>query len=48
VPLKTAIIIGLVLLGLEVNGAIIGFTAGTYIGGVVGVILIWNIYRHLP
>ncbi|XES76051.1 MAG: oligosaccharide flippase family protein [Candidatus Bathyarchaeia archaeon] len=45
---KTAIIIGLVLLGLEVNGAIIGFTAGTYIGGVVGVILIWNIYRHLP
>lgn len=45
---KTAIIIGLVILGLGASGAIIGFTVSTFIAGAIGVVLIWTIYRHLP
>ncbi len=45
---KTAIIIGLVLLGMGTAGATIGFTSGTFIAGSIGVILIWTIYRRLP
>lgn len=45
---KTVLIITFVLLGLGVPGATIGFTAGTFIAGIIGVLLIWVIYRHLP
>jgi O-antigen/teichoic acid export membrane protein len=45
---KTGIIIILVVLGLGTAGATIGFSAGTFIAGIIGVMLIWTIYRRLP
>jgi O-antigen/teichoic acid export membrane protein len=45
---KTAIIIGLVMLGLGTAGATIGYTVGNFIAGVLGMILIGIIYRQLP
>ncbi|MCW4010288.1 MAG: oligosaccharide flippase family protein [Candidatus Bathyarchaeota archaeon] len=45
---KTALIIVLVILGLGTSGATIGFTAGTSIAGLIGLVLIWTIYRRLP
>jgi O-antigen/teichoic acid export membrane protein len=45
---KTVIVIGLVVLGLGTSGATIGFTAGMFIAGLVGVLLMWTIYRRLP
>jgi O-antigen/teichoic acid export membrane protein len=45
---KTAIIIGLVVLGFGTSGATIGFTAGTFIAGTTGLILLWLLYRRLP
>jgi O-antigen/teichoic acid export membrane protein len=43
---KTFVIIGLVLLGLGTAGATIGYTAGFAFAGVVGIVLIWTIYRR--
>ena len=45
---KTAIIIALVFLGLGTAGAVIGYTAGVLAAGVIGLALIWAIYRQLP
>ncbi len=45
---KTALIITLVIFGLGTTGATIGFTAGTFIASIIGVYLIWTLYRHLP
>ncbi|MCW4018886.1 MAG: oligosaccharide flippase family protein [Candidatus Bathyarchaeota archaeon] len=45
---KTAIIITLVLLGLGTSGATVGFTAGTFIAGIIGLLLIGVLYRQLP
>jgi O-antigen/teichoic acid export membrane protein len=46
--IKTFVIIALVVLGLGTSGAVIGFTTSTVIGGVIGIILIWIIYKDLP
>jgi O-antigen/teichoic acid export membrane protein len=45
---RTVIIIVLVLLGLNTAGAVIGYTAGTSIAGIIGIVLIWLIYHNLP
>jgi O-antigen/teichoic acid export membrane protein len=45
---KTALIIGLVALGFGAAGATIGFTSGVIFASIVGMILIWTIYRRLP
>ena len=45
---KTVIIIVLVVLGFGSSGAIIGYTAGTFIAAAIGVALIGVIYRQLP
>jgi O-antigen/teichoic acid export membrane protein len=42
---KTGLIIALVFLGLGTQGATLGFTAGTFIAGIIGIGLIWIIYR---
>jgi O-antigen/teichoic acid export membrane protein len=45
---KTILIITLVILGLGTRGAIVGFTIGTFMAGIIGVVFIWMIYRRLP
>ena len=45
---KTAIIIALVVFGFGTSGAVIGYTAGTFIAAAIGVLLIGVIYRKLP
>jgi len=44
---KTALIVGLVLLGFGTLGAITGFTSATIIAGLAGVLLMWTIYKSL-
>jgi O-antigen/teichoic acid export membrane protein len=46
--LKTALIIALVLLGLGTYGAITGFTIATLLAGLIGIMLMFTIYRSLP
>ena len=46
--IKTLVIIALVVLGLGTLGATIGYSVGYAIAGVIGVLLIWTIYRTLP
>ena len=46
--LKTLIMITLVVFGFGSSGAVIGFTSGFIIAGLIGIILIWTMYRHLP
>ncbi len=46
--IKTATIIGLVIVGLGSTGATIGFTVGTIIAGLIGLALIRIIYAQLP
>jgi len=45
---KTALIIGLVLLGLGTLGAVTGFTAASLIAGLAGILLMWTVYKSLP
>ena len=45
---KTAIIVGLVLLGLGTYGAITGYTLATLIAGLIGITLMFTIYKKLP
>ena len=45
---KTALIIGLVLLGFGTLGAVAGYTLASLIAGSAGVLLIWTFYRLLP
>ncbi len=46
--IKTIVIIGLVALGLGTLGAVIGFSVGILFAGVVGVLLMYIMYRSLP
>jgi O-antigen/teichoic acid export membrane protein len=46
--IKTALIIGLVLLGLGTFGAIIGVTLATFMAGLIGILLMFTIYKRLP
>ena len=45
---KTILIIALVLLGLGTYGAITGFMAATLIAGLIGVLVMFKIYKSLP
>ena len=46
--LKTALIIAFVLLGLGTYGAITGFALATLFAGLIGVLLMFTIYKRLP
>jgi O-antigen/teichoic acid export membrane protein len=46
--IKTTFIVGLVLLGLGTFGAIIGFTFATFMAGLIGILLVFTIYKQLP
>jgi stage V sporulation protein B len=46
--IKTTTIIGLVLLGLGTMGAVIGFSLGVLVAGLVGVLFMYTVYRSLP
>jgi len=45
---KTAVIIGLVLLGLGTMGAVIGFSVAVLVAGITGILLMYTMYRSLP
>jgi O-antigen/teichoic acid export membrane protein len=45
---KTALMIGLVALGLGTAGATIGLTIGFGAAGGIGLFLLWTVYRKLP
>ena len=45
---KTFLIIALVALGLGTTGAVTGFTVGATLGGIIGLSLIFTLYRKLP
>jgi O-antigen/teichoic acid export membrane protein len=45
---KTALIIALVVLGLGTLGAVIGFSIGVLLAGLVGVLFMYTMYRSLP
>jgi O-antigen/teichoic acid export membrane protein len=46
--IRTTLIIVLVLFGFSTSGAVIGFMSATLIAGVIGILLMWTIYRQLP
>jgi O-antigen/teichoic acid export membrane protein len=46
--IKTILVLGLVILGLSTYGAIIGYTAAFFIAGLIGILLMWTIYKSLP
>ncbi len=46
--IKTGLIIGLVLLGFGTSGAVIGLTTATFLAGLIGIVLLFSIYRTLP
>ena len=46
--IKTLVIIALVVLGLGTLGATIGYTVAYTSAGVIGVLLMWTIYKTLP
>lgn len=46
--IKTLVIIALVVLGLGTSGAVIGFTIASLVAGLIGLLLVWVIYRKLP
>ena len=45
---KTALVVALVALGLGTLGAVIGFSVGVLFAGLIGVLLMYTIYRSLP
>jgi O-antigen/teichoic acid export membrane protein len=46
--IKTVLIIALVVVGLGTYGAITGYTIATFLSGLIGVTLMFSIYRNLP
>jgi O-antigen/teichoic acid export membrane protein len=46
--LKTGLIITLILLGLGTYGAVTGFTVAAFLAGLIGLILVFTIYKRLP
>ncbi len=46
--IKTALIIGLVLVGFGTSGAVIGLVGATFLAGLVGIVLLLTIYKTLP
>ncbi len=46
--IKTVIIITLVILGLRTSGAVIGYTVAMLTAGLIGLALVWTLYKNLP
>lgn len=46
--IKTLLTIALVIIGYSVAGAVIGFTIAPFTAGLIGLLLMWKIYRKLP
>jgi O-antigen/teichoic acid export membrane protein len=46
--IKTVLVIALVLVGLGTYGAITGFTVSSLLTGLIGVLLMFTIYKRLP
>ncbi len=46
--IKTLVIIGLVVAGLGPLGATVGYTTAYAASGVIGIVLMWSLYRNLP
>ena len=46
--IKTVLIVGLVLLGFGTLGAVTGFIVAVLFAGLIGVLLMWIMYRSLP
>jgi O-antigen/teichoic acid export membrane protein len=46
--IKTAVIIGLVLIGFGTTGAVIGYTTGTIVAATVGLLFMGLLYKKLP
>ncbi len=46
--IKTLLVTVLVIVGLGTSGAIIGYTTGLSFAAIIGLLLMWTIYRHLP
>ena len=46
--IKTVLVLGLVILGLGAYGATVGTTTASLIAGLIGVLLMWTIYKDLP
>jgi O-antigen/teichoic acid export membrane protein len=45
---KTSLIITLVVLGLGTLGAVTGFTMAILVAGLIGILLMWTMYKSLP
>jgi O-antigen/teichoic acid export membrane protein len=45
---KTALIIAFALLGLGTFGAVLGFTIAVLIAAIIGILLVWTMYRSMP
>ncbi|MCW4009520.1 MAG: flippase [Candidatus Bathyarchaeota archaeon] len=45
---RTGVIIGLVVLGFGTLGAVIGYSVSFVVGGLVGVLFVWHLYKKLP
>ncbi len=46
--IKTVIMITLVILGFGTSGAVLGYTIGMIISGLIGIALVWTQYTNLP
>ena len=46
--IKTIVMIALVVLGFGVTGAVIGYSIGFAFAGLIGLFLMWTIYKTLP
>ena len=46
--IKTAIAPSLVIIGLGVSGAVLGFTLSLFVAALTGLLLMWVLYRKLP
>jgi O-antigen/teichoic acid export membrane protein len=46
--IKTTLIISLVILGLSTSGAVIGYMSATVMAGLLGMLLMWTVFRRLP
>ncbi len=45
---KTGLIVALVILGLGTSGAVMGFVVSMFVGGIIGILLVWRLYASLP
>ncbi len=46
--LRTGLIVFLVMVGLGTSGAIMGYTIAFLLSGLIGILLMWTIYKNMP